>query len=153
MSNKIKIARIRESLWPLELDMAMRCSLVYLTVCCTTREYKDQPLVLWCKFDEVTGGRHLHFCNTWSYLCLCTLHCMKERHAVYHASRLPRHTPPRTLCSGGGLRMDVSRVNLEHYYCWAFACAETTSRNSATGTTCTIPKLGSLENYWRHLCS
>ena len=55
---------------------------------------------------------------------------------MYLASLLHRHSPRRTLCSGGGLLLDVPHVNLERYGHWAFACAGPTLWNSATGTTC-----------------
>ena len=54
---------------------------------------------------------------------------------VYLASLLHRHSPRRTLRSGGGLLLDVPRVNLERYGRRAFACAGPTLWNSATGTT------------------
>ena len=49
---------------------------------------------------------------------------------VYLASLLHRHSPRRTLRSGGGLLLDVPRVNLERYGRRAFACAGPTLWNS-----------------------
>ena len=40
----------------------------------------------------------------------------------------------RTLRSGGGLLLDVPRVNLQRYGCRAFVCAGPTLWNSASGT-------------------
>ena len=49
---------------------------------------------------------------------------------VYLALLLHRHSPRRTLRSGGGLLLDVPRVNLERYGRRAFACAGPTLWNS-----------------------
>ena len=50
--------------------------------------------------------------------------------SVYLASLIHRHSPRRTLRSGGGLFLDVPRVNLERYGRRAFACAGPTLWNS-----------------------
>ena len=49
---------------------------------------------------------------------------------VYLVSLLHRHSPRRTLRSGGRLLLDVPRVNLERYGRRAFACAVPTLWNS-----------------------
>ena len=49
---------------------------------------------------------------------------------VYFASLLHRHSPRRTLRSGGGLYLDVPSVNLERYGRRAFDCAGPTLWNS-----------------------
>ena len=78
--------------------------------------------------------QHLHWLPTRKrieYKLLMVVHtALYTGTSAYLASLLHCHSPRRTLRSGGGLLLDVPRVNLERYGRRAFACAGPTLWNS-----------------------